>query len=542
MSVNYSEPHMNDPLFNSALKFLQQGDWDKGLVQLDQLILQYPLDHKLRAIRQEMQMRARMDQDEVQDLTIERRRRFTRFATRFWVLVLVVLLIVAGYGTVSNFISENIESARQTFEDEILVIEQSAKLRDAQALIRADRPEEALVLLEELVNEGAQFPELEPTIAQARGASSLLARYFEGLQQLQQENWISAQAIFEKILDEDPTFRDVPILLADMERYAFIDEILWTSNQHFDAGEWAEAVEGYESIRALDSEYQTQAIEDKLFSGYVNAAKASLVDQADSLQALEIAEKYFRKALALRPQDPDVKSERELAHLYLKAQNDFNQGLWGEVISGLEIINIERPDYALGTARQTLYEAYKSRGDVWMEKGDYELATEDYQRASLLASQDPEAKLRLYEAHLKIAEVEGTQGNFETAVFHYRTAIDLGDLRNTLLNGNAIQATAFAEAEKAAEEGGFSTAYEEYRRALGIIPGNACLSIGTYQEAVNIAIARERMVTHIVEAGEYLTMLANRYRSTVCAIVVANELSDPDVIILGQELLIPVLP
>jgi tetratricopeptide (TPR) repeat protein len=257
---------------------------------------------------------------------------------------------------------------------------------------------------------------------------------------------------------------------------------------------------------------------------------------------LESAESYFRKGLALRPQDPEVKSERELAHLYLKAQNDFNEGLWSEVISGLEIINAENPDYALGTARQTLYEAYIARGDAWIAKGEYEAATEDYQRASVLAKQDPQAVLRLYEAHLKVAEVEGAQGNFETAVIHYRTAIEFSDLKARSLRDNASQAALLLEAEKTAEEGNFGLAYEQYRRALGIIPGNVCLSFGAYQEALSIANARERMIIHEVQQGEYLTMLANRYRSTVCAIAVANDLDDPDVIYLGQELRIPVLP
>jgi tetratricopeptide (TPR) repeat protein len=542
MSVNYAEPHLDDPQFKSALNFLQKGDWENGLVQLDQLILQYPLDHKLRSLRQEMHMRAKLDRDEDQDQTIARRRRFTRLASRFWILILVLLLVVTGYSTGSKFITEKVDAAKAILADEIQLLDQSTKFRDAQALLRANRPNEALVLLEEIASEEPQFPELETTLTQAREASLLLSKYQEGLRQMDLENWMSAKSIFEGILDQDPTYRDVGILLADMERYTFIDELLLSSDQHFDEEEWAAAVEGYESIRALDSQYQEQIVEDKLFTSYVNAAQAALIDQADSLQALEIAERYFRKALALRPQNPEVKSERELAHLYLKAQNDFNESLWGEVIAGLEIVNSERPNYALGTARQTLYEAYVARGDAWMEKGEYDLATEDFQRATVLASQDPDAKLRLYEAHLKIAEVEGTQGNYETAVFHYRTAIDLGDLKDSLSSGNPIQAAAFLEAETAAEEGSFGVAYEEYRRALGIIPGNACLSIGAYQDAFNVALLRQRVTTHVVEGGEYLTMLANRYHSTVCAIVVVNELLDPNVIYPGQELQIPVLP
>jgi tetratricopeptide (TPR) repeat protein len=542
MSVHYAEPHMMDPLYETAMNFLQQGDWDNGLVQLDKLILQYPLDHKLRTLRQEMHLRARMDQDEHEDQSVERRRRFTRIASRLWAVILIVVLIVTGYSSVATFIQERIEDTRQTLEHEFMVVEQSAKLRDAQALLRADRPDEALILLEEVTASGVEFPELESILSQANAESALLADYYEGLRQMERQNWDAARNLFIGILDKAPTFRDVSILLADVERTTFMDEILKSSNQNFDMEEWQAAIEGYESIRALDPEFQSLLIEDKLFASYVNAAKATLVDQEDSLQALETAERYFRKALALRPQDPEVKSERELAHLYLKAQNDFSEGLWSEVISGLEIINVEKPDYALGTARQTLYEAYIARGDAWMGKGEYETATVDYQRASVLAKQDPEAVLRLFEAHLKIAEVEGTQGNFESAVFQYRTAIEISDLKTRALRDNAAQAASLSEAEATAEEGNFGLAYEQYRKALGIIPGNYCLSYGAYQEALNIANSRGRMITHQVQEGEYLTMIANRYRSTVCAIVVANDISDPDVILLGQELLIPVLP
>ena len=542
MSVNYAEPHAKDPLYESAMNFLQQGDWENGLVQLDKLILQYPLDHKLRTLRQDMHLRARMDQDEHQDQSLERRRRFSRIASRLWAVVLILVLVVTGYRSIASFIQERIEVTRQTLEREFKVVEQSAKFRDAQALLRADRPDEALVLLEDIAASGVEFPEFESTLAQAKGASALAGDYYEGLRQMDRKNWVAASNLFRGIMDKDPNFRDVSILLSDVERMAFLDEILISSNQNFDSEAWEEALEGYESIRALDPEYQPGLIEQKLFASYVNAAKATLVDQADSLQALESAESYFRKALALRPQDPEVKSERELAHLYLKAQNDFNEGLWSEVISELEIINAENPDYALGTARQTLYEAYIARGDARIAKGEYEAATEDYQRASVLAKQDPQAVLRLYEAHLKIAEVEGAQGNFETAVIHYRTAIELSDLKSRSLRDNASQANLLLEAEKTAEEGNFGLAYEQYRRALGIIPGNVCLSFGAYQEALSIANARERMIVHEVQQGEYLTMLANRYRSTVCAIVVANDLDDPDVIFLGQELRIPVLP
>lgn len=45
--------------------------------------------------------------------------------------------------------------------------------------------------------------------------------------------------------------------------------------------------------------------------------------------------------------------------------------------------------------------------------------------------------------------------------------------------------------------------------------------------------------THVVEAGDTLGAIAARYGVTVEAIVEANDLSDPDVLAIGDELVIP---
>jgi len=123
----------------------------------------------------------------------------------------------------------------------------------------------------------------------------------------------------------------------------------------------------------------------------VNSARQALFGQSDSLEALRTAEGYFRKALALRPQDPGVKTERELARLYLKAQGDFAASHWVDVITALEIVFSLDPNYAQGTAHQTLYEAYIADGDALMASGEHETALADYQKALAMAAPDGSA-------------------------------------------------------------------------------------------------------------------------------------------------------
>jgi putative chitinase len=59
---------------------------------------------------------------------------------------------------------------------------------------------------------------------------------------------------------------------------------------------------------------------------------------------------------------------------------------------------------------------------------------------------------------------------------------------------------------------------------------------------LNTGIEKYNYVTHIVQAGDYLLMLAAKYHSTVEAIVQANGLKDPNLIIDGEELIIPIIP
>jgi LysM repeat protein len=46
-------------------------------------------------------------------------------------------------------------------------------------------------------------------------------------------------------------------------------------------------------------------------------------------------------------------------------------------------------------------------------------------------------------------------------------------------------------------------------------------------------------VVHVVASGETLGVIAQRYGTTVQVIAEANELADPDLLAVGQELVIP---
>jgi len=523
MPTDYVEPHVSDPDYHAALRSLQQGEWEAGLVGIARLMERYPLDQDLRALNQETQLRARVDENEQDDRRMEKRRRFRKITRYAVILLLVAGLAGVGVRYYSTWLQGQVAAASQATRARLQEASLIAKMLDARTLLRAGRPGEAQALLSEIAQVNPQFPGLQDALAQAEAATSVEAQYAEAIGLIDQQDWDKALSLFQAIADKDPQYKDVTLQIASIEKQKLLSESLAEAEAKYLAGDWTAAASAYEGVRSFDAEYQRESVEERLFNCYVNSAREALVGQSDSLEALRTAEGYFRKALALRPQDPEVKTERELAGLYLKAQDDFAVSRWDDVITTLEIVHSQSADYAQGTARQTLYEAYVARGDAGMLGGDYLTALSDYQRALVLAEQDQDAVLRLYEANLKAGDAQAAQSNFEAGVNYYRAAVELGGLRERAQE-NPVLAASLQEADGYVEKGNFGTALERYRRA------------------VRAADSTQATVTHVVQAGEYLTLLASRYRSTVRAIALANNIANPNRILEGQELVIPVLP
>jgi tetratricopeptide (TPR) repeat protein len=265
-------------------------------------------------------------------------------------------------------------------------------------------------------------------------------------------------------------------------------------------------------------------IEEKLFWSFVQAAQTAIAEEPNSLEALKVANRYFSEALSLRPNDPEITLQRELAHQFLGGMDDFVSSSNSSAIEKLEFVYSQDPGYINGTARQTLYEAYVARGDNAMAIGDFDSALEDFQRAAVIANEDPTSRARLYEIQLKIAEAQGLMGDFESAVRLYAAAILIGDLQARAATYSSAMAAALANASQFEGQGNFREAFRSYR------------------EAITWATQVFDVVVHVVESDDYLSQLALDYNSTVSLIAAANNLANPNIIIPGQELLIPILP
>jgi LysM repeat protein len=284
-------------------------------------------------------------------------------------------------------------------------------------------------------------------------------------------------------------------------------------------------------LRPLDREAlaaRTQVrsvIEESMVGDYISQAQAALVNTPDSIEAQKLAEQYLGMALAVTPDDPNVLIQFQLARSYIQAVNDFSSSKWDSVIEQLEYVIEHQASYANGTALQTLYDAYIARGTDYVAAGEYTMALDDFQRAAVLAQQLPESDQLSFEAQTMIAEAQGLLNHFQDAVLIYQDAINSTGLRQRVVALNNSLTDTLSSAEYSSSVGDYTSAFYAYRNL-----------IRNRVKAYN----QDTVVT--IKSGDYLSMLAHRYNTTVAAILSANEMNNQPRLTPNTQLVIPVLP
>ena len=580
MTANQAESYLDNPQFRQAMESMQKGEWESGLSQIETLMQAYPLESDLRSLRQEMILRAKVDTDEKVAKSYARRRRSRDLIVRAAIVSVLVIIAIFVATSYASWFQDQAALAKQAVDSQGVLGELQVNMRDAQSYLGAGMTDSALDLLEKIEVIKPDFPELAQTIEQARRQKAFDEQYAEAMILIEQDQLDAALIILQEIESQEPYYRDVKSQIKQIQDDTVLGEQLLEADAYFENESWEEAATAYYNLYALNPDFETAHVEDRLFTSYVNsaeeklnnsdslesiqsveeyfrralalrpqdldvkdkqsqvrsmieeklfwsfvqAAQTAIAEEPNSLEALKVANRYFSEALALRPNDPEITLQRELAHQFLGGMDDFVSSSNSSAIEKLEFVYSQDPGYINGTARQTLYEAYVARGDNAMAIGDFDSALEDFQRAAVIANEDPTSRARLYEIQLKIAEAQGLMGDFESAVRLYAAAILIGDLQARAATYSSAMAAALANASQFEGQGNFREAFRSYR------------------EAITWATQVFDVVVHVVESDDYLSQLALDYNSTVSLIAAANNLANPNIIIPGQELLIPILP
>jgi len=582
MSSKETETYMNSPVFQEAMDHFRVGRWEAGFAKLMEVEKKFPTEVDLRTIRQQMEVRSRVSQYEIEENKKQRFSQLAKYSIRISAGLLIIIVAVLAIMTYSGWIQRQINKAQSDFSANLLQAELAIEFRNGQQLLIAGKSDEALTVYENIKAKNPDFPGLTDAINQAQALKDVEVQYTQAMNLLQVGDSAQALALLQDIRQKMPNYRDVSLQIKSLQSVTQMTVVLQQSDLAFSEGRFEDALSGYESLRLMDPSFETAHIEDYLFQSYINAAQALMAEpvptlstlrkvdtyfsnalslrpldrealaartqirqviessvigdyvaqaqavlasEPDSLEALKEAEDLLSMALAVSPNDPNVLLQFQLAQKYIQAVSDFSQSKWDSVIEQLEYIISQQAGYANGTAIQMLFDTYIARGSDYIAAGEYSLALEDFQRSAVLAQGLPESDAMAFEAQTMIAEAQGLLNHFQEAVLIYQDALNTIGLRDRIAGLKNSLSESLTYAEYTSSTGDYQSSFYAYRTLIR-------KRVGAYNQSLVVTI----------KSGDYLSMLAHRYNTTVAAILSANNMNNQPRLTPNSQLIIPTLP
>ncbi len=582
MSLIDTGSFTESPLFKEAMGYFWVGKWSEGFIKLAEVEKKFPMESELRTLRQMMEVRSRISEYESQEIKHKRIKNLTRNGIRALFAFVIFVVAVVGLATYSGWIQRQITTAQNEFTQNMQQAQLTIEFRNAQQLIIAGKSDEALAAYEKIKSTDPNFPGLTEAIDRAEALKDVEVQYVQAMNLLKLGDSAQALDILKGISQIIPNYRDVSLQIKNLQTQTDMNSTLQQADQAFSEGRFEDAISGYESLRLMDPSFDTSHVEENLFQSYVQAAQmlllspvnsletlqkidgyfssalalrpldrealaartqvrsviedsvigeyvsqaqAALANSPDSLEAQQTAEELLSKALAVRPNDPDILTQFQMAQAYIQAVSYFTGSKWDSVIEQLEFVVGQQAGYANGTALQTLYDAYIARGSDFVAAGEYLSALDDFQRSAVLATQLPDSKPLSFEAQTMIAEAQGLLTNFQEAVLIYQDALSTIGLRDRILALQNSLTDTLKYAEARANNTDYQTAFYAYRNVIRD-------RVGAYNQATVVT----------VKSGDYLSMLAHRYNTTVAAIMAANQMNNQPRLTPNTQLIIPTLP
>ena len=556
---------------------MQLGNWDDALADVAKFLEQYPDHEEARRLKNQIKLMISLDSAERDDQDSHRKQMITRKIVGASVLLIILVLAYLGFQRI-DFASLFYPPPAPT---SVIPPELPIAFSNAKTFMAAGQYDEALEFINKVKEIDPSYPGLDDLIEQLDLNQSVDALYEEALNYISNNQDSQAYTVLEKINLLDPLYKDVSILIVNLEKKFELEERLQIANDAYDSANWEEAIINFKSYLAFSQSDDVSSVEEKLFASYIHMiedllsedqvdlddlkyagellqdarkfraqdsdeqlarsiiendirdqlvdnyillAETELYESPNSIVAMAAAKQYLSTALVLNPHSPAIYLEFDLLSRYLNSLNSFDQNQWTDVIVDMRYIYEKDPGFANGAANQFLFEAYTSRGLFWITVGNFTSAVEDFQQAALLAQQYPDAIIMNYEAQLNLAYAIGQTGNYKDAANLYKSAIESANVKQRAYSMERIFYVAISAAETNLRQRIYERSYYFY---LDAVEGK--------KEVFTL-------IPHTFVEGDHIVFLAKKHNSSVQMILEYNDLIYTDKINPGQELTIPTLP
>lgn len=565
----------NDPDYIKLLELYQSGEFAKCQDVLLELEERYPEQPGLKKFRDDLEMKLSLKKITVKSIKSQKRKKAksTLNLTAFAIVGTIIVLVAFFF----SFYYFNEQAAADRLAQESA---QLASLNSqAEQLLRVGKPQAANEIVEIIRSIDPAYENLSALVERTNSLLGLEAQYQVAVGLMAEDRVEDALLIFRQIEAEEPGMWDVGQQIEAIETSNLITGYLEEGAAAFQEGNWDVVINSYEKAMLLNPQLDDPLMKEQLVKGYLNKIIDMLQDQETSIEDIETAEDYYRKAVALIPQSKEFATERENlqelssnlleakytqtakalladknqnvttiaravaymrkaanidpkntalqldlknAEAYQVAFQDIVEMKWMPAITSLTQIMAADSNYADGNARLLLFEAYYALGKQYYSAGFYQDARNNLEQAEFLAWDNNENLMKLFQVQTLLGDTIGKTKDFENAVSYYQYALEAIQALTRLVNHPDL-ATQYNEAIYLASIGSYEQAYFEFQ---GVI------------ENINVIYT---VSEYTINDGACLIFFADEHFSTVDAVLEANSLPENMIINFGRDLLVPVI-
>ncbi len=564
--------------YKKLMAAYQQAEWETCSHILGALLRKYPGEPKLLELKEDIDIqysifsKAQVDSREKAGIFITPRMRN--------ILIGVLVVAVLGFAGVKwgGKVYQALTTPRVSEEQAQNRVLLETLESQARALIEVGKVDESRMVLDRIRTIDPEYKALPELTAALDNLALIDANYDIAMNLIAEGRYREALPILEKIKKESPLYKDVNYQFDLANKRIKVDELLAQATSAYQNQQWATVISCYEQVFQLEPNIEWEGMEEQLFVSYYNQIEIILNNPQATISDIDKAEEYYNKAVALVPQnkaftnerqnlqkimrdllvvkyqktarmfinDPNLDSDTLLkaltylrkvssiqpdnqaasaelnrAQIYIDGVQAFNKRDWDTAISKFQRIISFDKNYAGGMVRHLLYEAYMLRGHRYYSVGYYSYARSDFEAAEILAWEQTENSMQLFQVQILLGYTLGYLSKYEEAVSYFEYAIQKFNVRGISDDANFV-ATLDA-AQRLAARNKFYDAYTLYAEA--------------FKKPASLYVIR----TVSAKAGQNLASIAKLNLSTIRAILEVNSLSDSMVLKSDQELKVPTL-
>jgi tetratricopeptide (TPR) repeat protein len=556
--------------YQKMLNEFQQGDWAACKKILERLEKQFPDEKKLKDFRNDFDLQYAVSRNSSAAFKEKKKITFVSVKPK----LKSIGVIAAGVTILALLVLMIVLLIQQKAQRE--KIDQINSLgSQVEALLNSSQPDKAKAIIE--VMRGID-PENETVLTLASRTDDLLmveTQYQAALEYIDAGNFSEAKVTLQQIKVRAANYKNVSLLLDEVTKKVELQEALIQGEEAFNNGDWQVAIDNLELVVTLDPTYSDQAFKDMLLNSYLHRIIQMLDSTTSSINDIDLAESYYKRALAMIPQSKAYQSEREnlqkvsrdllelqyaqtayamvadptqtvatvneaLSYLKKAANLDstnstlqdevnkmtlYQAGVqyyidmdWTSAAQQFSALIAMDDGYADGMARQLLFESYIGRGVQFYNVGFYGDARIQFEAAEALMW-DGDNVADLYIARVELGRALVKLEDYKNASSYFKYAVE--SIHYLSFSSTALEAV-----------DGITTAINYH-------------DIGQYEKACEgfVLVLKDDPFQDQVsvkgQEGQLLAAIAEKYNSTAQMIIRANLLTQQTVLTSDQDLVIP---